>query len=98
MSPLAHRDESGSRLTCLKSGDKRTLVRSAIDANDPNPTSGEWQCRSAAVFCRAMRCYRCSKRGVALASLHPVRRQEAREFTLFVWRALYAIDTESTPL
>jgi hypothetical protein len=29
---VAHRDESDSHLTCLKSGDKRTLVRTAIDA------------------------------------------------------------------
>jgi len=28
------RGESDSRLTCLNSGDKRILVRSAIDAND----------------------------------------------------------------
>ena len=34
---LAHRDETDSRLTCLKWGDKRTLVRSTIDANDPEP-------------------------------------------------------------
>ena len=32
---MAHRDGSGSRVTCLKSGDKRTLVRSAIEVIDP---------------------------------------------------------------
>jgi hypothetical protein len=31
---LAHRDESDSRLTCLKSGTSGTLVRSTIDANE----------------------------------------------------------------
>jgi hypothetical protein len=36
---VAHRDKIDSRLTCLKSGEKRTLVRSAIDANDPTETS-----------------------------------------------------------
>jgi len=39
--PLAARaqqPEMPSRLTCLKSGDKRTLVRSAIDAIDPTRT------------------------------------------------------------
>src|SRR5262245_40663069 len=35
---LAHRDQSDVRPTCLESGDKRTLVRSAIDANDPQET------------------------------------------------------------
>jgi hypothetical protein len=45
---LAHRDESDSRLTCLKSGDKRTLVRSAIDANDPTATLVEPKSCSAA--------------------------------------------------
>ena len=42
MSPLlaTYLDESDSRLTCLKLGDERTLVRSAIDANDPNPDIG----------------------------------------------------------
>src|SRR5262245_19543392 len=52
---LAHRDESDSRLTCLKSGDKRTLVRSAIDANDPKPTEADRDlcgahCRTARQF------------------------------------------------
>src|SRR5262245_25334110 len=37
---LYHRDESDSRLACLKSGDNRTLARSAIDANDPTVWSG----------------------------------------------------------
>jgi hypothetical protein len=32
---MAHRDESDSRVTCLKSGDKRTRARCQIDANDP---------------------------------------------------------------
>jgi len=44
---MAHRDESDSRLTCLKSGDKRTLVRSAIDAIDPKRTLAAWICRDA---------------------------------------------------
>src|SRR5262245_52413962 len=35
---MAHRDESDSCLTCLKSGDKRTLIQSAIDAIDPTET------------------------------------------------------------
>src|SRR5262245_5356718 len=44
---LAHRDESDSRLTCRKSGDKRTLVRSAIDAIDPQRTRAPSKSRSA---------------------------------------------------
>src|SRR5262245_18830234 len=44
---MAHRDESDSHLTCLKSGDKRTLVQSAIDANDPSATWAAQDFRSA---------------------------------------------------
>jgi hypothetical protein len=36
---MALRDESDSHPECLQSGDKRTLVRSAIDAHDPKQTS-----------------------------------------------------------
>jgi hypothetical protein len=46
---LAHRDEFDSCLTCLKSGDKRTLVRSAIDANDPQRTWGASSIRISGV-------------------------------------------------
>src|SRR5262245_54727716 len=41
--------KSDSRLTCLKSGDKRTLVRSAIDANDPERSSAARKSRIAAL-------------------------------------------------
>jgi hypothetical protein len=52
---MAHRDESDSRLACLKSGDNRTLAGSASDANDPEPTWASQAYRSAnrttSLFC-----------------------------------------------
>ena len=50
---LAHRDETDSRLTCLKSGDKRTLDRSAIAAIDPQETSAAKGFRSAKALFRS---------------------------------------------
>jgi len=43
---MALRVKTDRRLTCLKSGDKQTLVRSAIDAIDPTRTSGPSGARS----------------------------------------------------
>jgi len=78
MSPmLAPRDESASRLTCLKSGDRRTLVRSAIDANDPERSSARSQYRGAAGSSRTfMACYPFGS-GQAAAP-HPIQNGSSR--------------------
>jgi len=44
---LAHGGKPDSRLTCLKSEDERTLVRSAIDAIDPERTLAGSKYRTA---------------------------------------------------
>jgi hypothetical protein len=59
---MALRFATDSRLTCLKWGDKQTLVRSAIDAKDPSRTSeanlqraAQWLLEGAVYFNMTLR-------------------------------------------